>query len=198
MERDAVGCSIELWTANDEHVLFNPKVLDTINEDELNVYKNHGVSHCNPGRGLLVRPLNAADYDKGYINLLSQLSTVGEIDQSRFESQFYSLKKCPGIHYIVVIEDTSKSTIVGSASLIVERKFLHKAALRGRIEDVVMHCDYRGNHLASLLIELLNCLGKALGCYKLSLDCKPPLAEFYEKFGYRQEPVLYMVQRFYD
>ncbi len=199
MERSSVGCSIELWsTGDDNDVLYNPKLLDTVSEDDMNVYNSHGVSHCNPGNGLLVRPLNIADYNKGYVTLLSQLSEVGDIDQSRFEMQFNSLKKCPGIHYITVIEDLNKSIIIGSASLIVERKFLHEAALRGRIEDVVIHGDYRGRHLACMLIELLNHLGKALGCYKLSLDCKPPLGDFYGKFGYHQEPVIYMVKRFYN
>lgn len=198
MERNDVGCTIELWDSKEDNVLFNPSLLTSINQDDLTTFKTHGVSHHNPGASLTLRPLEITDFDKQYCELLSQLTRVGSIDKTRFEAQFRSIKKCPGVQYIVVIEDSQCGCIIGSASLIVERKFIHSIALRGRIEDVVVHKDYRGKHLASLLIELLNCLGNSLGCYKLSLDCKPHLTGFYGKFGYNQETALYMVQRFFD
>ena len=193
-----MGCTIDLWFPRDELLLFNADLLNSIKESDLKIFKDRGLSHKSPGSGLAVRPLHREDFDKGYMELLSQLTKTGEVDKVRFEAQFDALKKCPGIHYIVVIEDLNTSLIVGSASLIVERKFVHTAALRGRIEDVVTHEDYRGRHLASLLMDLLKHLGENLGCYKLSLDCKPHLTDFYSKFGYKQESALYMVQRFYD
>lgn len=85
---------------------------------------------------------------------------------------------------------------VCSATLIVERKFIHCAALRGRIEDVVVEDEYRGRHLGGLLLETLTSLSKRLGCYKTSLDCKLEVSPFYKKFGYADESTLFLVQRF--
>lgn len=198
MERSDIGCTIDLWESKEDHVLFNPSLLTSINQEDLTTYQTHGISHLSPGPSLTVRPLEITDFDKQYCELLSQLTRVGSIDKARFEAQFRSVKKCPGVQYIVVIEDNQCDCIIATASLIVERKFIHSVTLRGRIEDVVVHKDYRGKHLASLLVELMNHLGKSLGCYKLSLDCKPHLTGFYSKFGYNQETALYMVQRFFD
>lgn len=38
--------------------------------------------------GLVYRPLRRRDYHAGYLALLSQLTTVGHIDQAAFESKY--------------------------------------------------------------------------------------------------------------
>ena len=199
MEKDSVGCTVDLWASDDINCLFNPDLLNLVDKKDLSTYKTHGVHQNDLGcPELTLRPLYLGDYAKGYTSLLSQLTRVGGLDETRFKAQFQAIKRSPGMYYIVVIEDAGNGLIVGSASLIIERKFIHAAAVRGRIEDVVIGQDYRGRHLASLVVELLTLLGRALGCYKMSLDCKPHLTGFYGKFGYKQETALYMVQRFYD
>jgi len=59
---------------------------------------------------------------------------------------------------------------------------------RGRIEDVVVDSDYRGQKLGNVLIELLKKLARYLNCYKLTLDCNDEMIVFYEKFGFIAEP----------
>lgn len=97
---------------------------------------------------------------------------------------------------LLTTQDTNVGRTVCSATLLVERKFIHCAALRGRIEDVVVDDEYRGKHLGGLLLETLTSLSKQLGCYKISLDCKQEVSSFYKKFGYTDESVLFLVQRF--
>ena len=43
--------------------------------------------------------------------------------------RFAEMKSCKGSYYIVVIEDISKGRIIGSGTLAVEMKYIHKAAL---------------------------------------------------------------------
>ena len=38
------------------------------------------------------------------------------------------MKNCQGTYYTTVIEDTETSQIIGAATLIVERKFIHECA----------------------------------------------------------------------
>ena len=37
------------------------------------------------------------------------------------------MKRCSGTYYILVVEDTTKSQIIGSATLVLEQKFIHSA-----------------------------------------------------------------------
>ena len=89
--------------------------------------------------------------------------------------------------------------IVASATLYIEYKFIHGAALRGRIEDVVVDTDYRGMQLGKLLLECLIKVGEQLPCYKISLDCEPKMKPYYEKFGFSHpDDVYFLAVRFYD
>ena len=46
------------------------------------------------------------------------------------------------------------------------------------------------------LVETLTLLGKSLGCYKISLECKDENTRFYESFGFTKDGQHFMVQRF--
>lgn len=198
MERRAVGSTLEVWPSKDEDVLFNEDLLKEIDCSDLSVFQKHGLSYTDPGEGLRVRPLSRGDYDKGYLLLLSQLTRVGDVSRERYEAQFSSMKLCPGAHYILVIEDLAEEKVVCTGSLAVERKFIHTAALRGRLEDVVVDADYRGRHLGELMVGLITELSRHIGCYKISLDCVPRVQEFYQKSGYIHSAPVFMFKRFYD
>ena len=178
-------------------VLFDAQVLSNLDKTVLPLCEEHGISYKNPGKDLKFRPLEITDYDKGYVQLLSQLTKVGVIDEEVFQKQFKAMQSS-GCHYVFVIEDVDKHLVVANATLVIEHKFTHSAAERGRVEDVVVHSEYRGQHLGLVLVETLTTLGRKLGCYKMSLDCTPDMASYYKKFGYQQGPQVFMGQKFFD
>lgn len=183
-----------------EDTLFNPDVLAGVDCSQCSFVVKNGLSPLNPGDGLALRPLQKGDYSKGFVSLLSQLTQVGEYTKEKFEAQFEAMRQSPGVYFIVVIEDTraGREKVVATATLVVERKFIHGAASRGRIEDVVVLEEYRGLYLGSVLLELLTTLSKKLGCYKTTLDCKADKIQFYEKYGFVRESQSVMVQRFFE
>lgn len=74
---------------------------------------------------LVVRPLQEGDFNRGFLQLLSQLTDVGDISESQFLSQFHRMK-LGGDYFVTVIEDTRKEEIIGSATLVIEHKFIHE------------------------------------------------------------------------
>jgi len=160
--------------------LYDPDLLDKFDLGErYNILKQDPV--------LKVRPLCISDYSRGFLNLLKELTEVGDITQEQFEDQFASMRSSPGMYYCTVIVDQNKNEIVGAATLLMERKFIRQCAMRARIEDVVVSPNYRGKQLGKCIVDLLVKLGQALGAYKISLDCKDQMIPFYESLGFKQE-----------
>jgi len=148
----------------------------------------------------LLRPLKLSDYDHGYIELLGQLTECGTITRDTYEQRFIQMQQCPNTYYILVIEDLNdnKNTIIGTATLVCEKKFIRQLAIRGRIEDVVIDNCYRGQQLGKILVDLLTKFGREkCDCYKISLECKDHLVHFYQQFGYNHEDKQnFLCQRF--
>lgn len=200
--------SVLLETCNspDPAILFNDSPIKGLDFSKCSCTTAYGISYENPGfkssRKLLMRPLERTDHSKGYLALLSQLTVVGEYGREVFEAQFDGMKEMKGCHFVVVVEDPgdhgAEGRLVASATLIIERKFIHHACLRGRIEDVVVDKEYRGMHLGSLLMETLKMFSQDLGCYKISLDCKDDMLPYYTKLGYVNEGQYFLTQRFSD
>ncbi|XP_030855561.1 glucosamine 6-phosphate N-acetyltransferase [Strongylocentrotus purpuratus] len=182
----------------EETPMFDPKLLEKLKADFESISKvsfKPPISPANPGNDLLMRPLQIGDYDKGYLQLLSQLTTVGDVPRKLFEEQFHAYKACPNSYYIIVIEDTSCSQVVATGTLGIDFKFTHMCSKKGKLDEVVVKEEYRGKQLGKLMVETLTLLSQQVGCYKTTLECKTDNIPFYTKFGYKQDPENYMTYR---
>lgn len=72
--------------------------------------------------------MRTGDYDRGYLELLSQLTEVGKVTREQFLNRFYQMK-ATGDYFVTVIVDKRYNRIIGSATLVVERKFIRNCAL---------------------------------------------------------------------
>uniref|UniRef100_T1H7G6 Glucosamine 6-phosphate N-acetyltransferase n=1 Tax=Megaselia scalaris TaxID=36166 RepID=T1H7G6_MEGSC len=118
-----------------EETLYDPKLLLDLDFHKSPAKFDPFISAAAPGEPWMkVRPLQDGDFERGFIQLLSQLTDTGKITKTQFLP-------------VTVIEDTRVNQIIGAASLIVERKFIRGCALRARLEDVVVNNTYRGKQL---------------------------------------------------
>ncbi|CAN7937664.1 unnamed protein product, partial [Ixodes hexagonus] len=163
--------------------LYDPSLLD-----DLEGLEGLGRRLPLPCPGLKVRPLSTQDYDRGFLELLGQLTVGGDVSREDFLSRFHAMKSCPDTYYVTVVEDTDKGVVIGTATLVAELKFIRSLATRGRLEDVVISSDYRGRQLGKLVVQTIVHLARRVGCYKVTLDCKDPLTKFYTDNGFTLEP----------
>jgi glucosamine-phosphate N-acetyltransferase len=82
--------------------------------------------------------------------------------------------------YILMLENK----IIGCGTILFEKKIIHKGKKVAHIEDVVIHSDFQGNGLGKKLINYFIHLSKEKDCYKIILDCKLDLLNFYQKLGF--------------
>jgi len=127
---------------------------------------------------LYVRGLTANDFKKGFFSLLTQLTNFQyQTTEKEFEEQIKTMN-------IYVTESDGK--IVATGKLRIEPKFGDPVA---HIEDVVVHSEFRGKNIGKYLIEQLKIIASKSACYKIVLECKENLQEFYSKCGFKKEGV---------
>ena len=128
------------------------------------------------------RRLEKGDYDKNYLELLKQLTVIGDISKEKYEATFDKIGA-----EVWVVEFEGK--IIASVSLLLEQKVIHECGIVGHLEDVVVDRDYRKYGMGKFIIERIIKIAKDRGCYKLIGDCKSELLGFYEKNGFESKCV---------
>jgi len=132
---------------------------------------------------ILIREITINDLTDNFFKLLSQLSgELKDYDKSDLWEKYMQMK--PGIVTLVAIEDDG---VRGTATILIENKFLHCGSKVGHIEDVVVDQNIRTKGLGKDLIEKCIQIAADNKCYKVILDCEENVVPFYAKCGFRPE-----------
>ncbi|MCJ1335791.1 Glucosamine-phosphate N-acetyltransferase-like protein [Bachmanniomyces sp. S44760] len=135
--------------------------------------------------GYIIRPLQSSDYHAGMLDVLSVLTTVGEISEKAFTERYNWMKSRGGEYFVLVVLD-GKGKVVGTGCVFVERKFIHNLGMVGHIEDIAVAKDQQGKKLGLRIIQALDYVAEQVGCYKTILDCSEANEGFYVKCGYKR------------
>lgn len=131
---------------------------------------------------IVVRDLWGTDLESdGFVECLEALSPVGKIPLEELR-EIYRWRLGHGCYTYVALDDDE---IVGTATLILERKFIHGGGWAGRVEEVAVRRDRQRQHIGIELMKHLNMKAKELGCYKVVLGCSEANVPFYLRTGYR-------------
>ena len=133
-----------------------------------------------------LRPLARDDFANGHTAVLADLTDVGDTDEDKWVAAFDEMRAA-GVYYIVVVEEIESHRVVGTGTLVVERKFAHGTAKAGHIEDIVVSSAAQGEGIGSSIINALLALSLSLGSYKTILDCADKVRSFYEKLGFEHK-----------
>jgi glucosamine-phosphate N-acetyltransferase len=131
---------------------------------------------------ITIREMYATDLNRGFLTALASLRSCEMSEERAIEVFRHRMKRM--IHTYVALMD---NRIVGTASLLVEPKFLHDGGIVGHIEDVAVHQAYQAHGVGALLVKhmLEDCRGR-FQCYKVILDCAEKVIPFYEKLGFHR------------
>lgn len=115
-----------------------------------------------------IRPLRRSDYHHGYLDVLRVLTTVGEINEEQWNERYAWIESRSDEYYMLVVCD-GDNRIVGTGSLIAERKFIHSLGMVGHIEDIAVEKNQQGKKLGLRIIQALDSVAAQVGCYKVCL-----------------------------
>ena len=140
--------------------------------------------------GFIFRRLEKTDLSESYFQLLARLTTSPYPAENLEEMNdlFQEVEKNP-YHHIIVIEDKSTGQVIGTGTLLIEKKFIRGISKAGHIEDIVIREDYGGKGLGKELIKILVDISEGIGCYKTILDCSEECQLFYEKCEFEKKGI---------
>lgn len=132
------------------------------------------------------RVLEVDDYKRGFLDLLGQLTTIGNISEINFMRRVEDISNDPN-HIILVKVDKNRDKIIASGTIFIEKKFIHELGYVGHIEDIVVDNKYRRKGFGKEIVESLVEFSKNIGCYKVILDCSESNEKFYENCGFKKK-----------
>ena len=138
----------------------------------------------------IIRELKEEDLSKGFIETLSNLSEVGKLANDTIRKREILSEIKDKNCRIVIAEDNQNHQIIGSATLLIEQKFIHNGGKAGHIEDVVTRKGYEGKGIGREILKELIKIAKDNECYKIILDCDEKLVKFYEKLGFKKHSIM--------
>ena len=144
---------------------------------------------------LRLRPLENRDFSNYFLQLLGELTTVGELPRSWCEQRLRMLNR-DELQDVIVLEDLGNAQVCGAATLVVESKYIHECGRVGHLEDVVVHAGLRGKGLGKKLVDRVTQLARERGCYKILVDCTHANIAFYESCGYKRKDA--QMARYFD
>ena len=131
---------------------------------------------------LNIRKLNLNDYDQ-YFTLINDFRETN-FSKDQFIKIMDKISDYTNI-WVAEIDDQ----LIACATILYEYKFIHNIGKVGHLEDVCVKREVRGKGYGQILINHLVNEARKNNCYKIILDCKEELKDFYGINGFEQNGI---------
>jgi len=125
--------------------------------------------------------LNGLDMSRGFLETLSSLADA-DLTCDEAVKILRNRIRAGIVTYVARVD----GQVVGTASLLVEDKFIHNGGRVAHIEDVATHRDFTKQGIGAALVHHATERARELGCYKAILNCAENLVPFYERLGFQR------------
>jgi glucosamine-phosphate N-acetyltransferase len=130
---------------------------------------------------MYIRKLEKNDF-KNYLKLMNQFRPIDiEINFELFSNIYDQIFKSSEI-YIAILNEN----IIGSVTIIYEKKFINNCALYAHIEDVIVDKEFRNNKIGSKLLDYVKKIAIEKDCFKCTLVCNKNISTFYLKNNFEE------------
>jgi len=129
-----------------------------------------------------IRELEEKDLFNGFLESLDSLRKASDLEPKKAKKILKKMRSIPNHTIYVAVLD---SKVIGSATILIEPKFIHNGGTVGHIEDVVVRKEYQNKGVGQKLVKALLEYAKKNGCYKTILDATDDVMPFYENLGFK-------------
>lgn len=133
-----------------------------------------------------IRKFRETDLRWGFLETLSSLSQTGRLPIEEWCEIYRDIAQNSACTIFVAVEGVQ---VIGTITLLIERKFIHGGGRVGHIEDVAVRKDFQGRGIGRKLVEHAVEYAAEQDCYKVILDCSEDNVPFYERCGFRRHEI---------
>ncbi len=140
------------------------------------------ITYINLQELLNTYPNNISNIKSSYLELLSQLTTVEQIENLLFLENINKISKIGSIMVGYVGNPEHKNfQIIASGTIIIEPKIIWGGRNVGHIEDIVVTQSQRGKGFSQTILNELKNIAITNNCYKVILNCTEQVKKVYDK-----------------
>ncbi|KAL9089625.1 MAG: hypothetical protein Q9165_005657 [Trypethelium subeluteriae] len=113
--------------------------------------------------GYRLRPLERADYDRGFLMVQSCLSSVGHVSEAKWNERVEWLRQMKDTYYVLCVVDDQDTV------------------------DIAVAKNQHGKNLGFRMLTALDFLAKTVGCYKTIVASSEANEAFHAQAGFRRK-----------
>ena len=129
-----------------------------------------------------IREIREEDLFNGFLTSLDSLKPASSLEPNKVQEIYNKIKFHDNQ---IIFVATLDSKVIGTATLLLEQKFIHNGSMVGHIEDVVVSKEHQEKGVGKKLVAKLLDYAHSKGCYKTVLDCLDNVKPFYENLGFK-------------
>ena len=130
-----------------------------------------------------IREMKPDDVDNGLLETLDALRPASGMDRGRARRICENI--CADKDHMVVVA-VSDGRVVGTNTLLMERKLIHNGGLVGHLEDLAVLPEFQGMGIGTALEKYAIRMAKERGCYRATMVCEERLIGFYRRCGFER------------
>ena len=147
--------------------------------------KNNSKDNTDVIKDIVIRPVQQGDIHKGLLETLDALKPASSMPIKKALEILDEITSDPNRLIAVAVSKTD-GTIVGTATILFEKKLIHHGGIAGHIEDVAVISKLQNSGIGSAVVRYLISEAHKRGCYKTILGCTDNLVKYYTKLGFRR------------
>jgi len=127
-----------------------------------------------------IETLQAKHMNMGFLDVLEELTDVDLTPTEAIRAHSNLMVRMNGTIFVALEENQ----VIGTISIHILPKFVHRLGFVGLIEDVVVLESHRNKGIGQALMHSAKVFIAAQGCYKIILNCSLNNIPFYEQCGF--------------
>ena len=119
------------------------------------------------------------------------LELINEFRETKFSKEFLFefIVSLPSNQDIFIIYDEVNNNIIGTVTIILEKKLFHHGKYVCHIEDLIITSKYKNKGYGSNVLDFIKIYAREKNCYKIILNCNIDLKKFYSKNEFKNKNI---------